>query len=242
MSSEQISKLTKIFAEAFKQHRPGKKPPTIFVEFYPYVNSNHTIRSRDGIMRVRIAESFKSVDEEILSALAQILVAKLLGKKIPVDAQNMYQEFVSGPKFYELALDIKRRKGSKKLTSPVGRHFDLREVFDELNEIYFSRALEMPILSWSKRKTVRRLGHFDPAHNAIVISKTLDSAEIPAYVLAYVMFHEMLHIVHPAIVKNGRRYSHTPAFRRDESKFMFFEEAEEWIESFASSRSHRSGC
>jgi hypothetical protein len=40
----------------------------------------------------------------------------------------------------------------------------------------------------------------------------------------------MLHIHHPTVHHNGRRYNHTPAFRRDEEKFAYFEESEKWIE------------
>jgi predicted metal-dependent hydrolase len=53
---------------------------------------------------------------------------------------------------------------------------------------------------------------------------------VPRYVVEYVLFHEMLHIHHPTKHVNGRRYNHTPAFRRDERKFSHYKEAEEWIE------------
>ena len=46
----------------------------------------------------------------------------------------------------------------------------------------------------------------------------------------YVVYHEMLHIKHPTRFTNGRRYNHTPDFKRDEEEFAFFEEAEKWIE------------
>jgi Zn-finger nucleic acid-binding protein len=39
----------------------------------------------------------------------------------------------------------------------------------------------------------------------------------------------MLHIKHPTKIINGRRYSHTAAFRRDERDFDFFEQSERWI-------------
>ena len=38
------------------------------------------------------------------------------------------------------------------------------------------------------------LGHYDPSHNAIVISRILDAAAVPRLVVEYVMFHEMLHL------------------------------------------------
>jgi hypothetical protein len=40
----------------------------------------------------------------------------------------------------------------------------------------------------------------------------------------------MLHIFHPTQNRAGRRYNHTPQFRRDEEKFIYFAEAENWIQ------------
>jgi len=86
------------------------------------------------------------------------------------------------------------------------------------------------VLTWSARKTYRILGHHDATHDTVVVSKSLDDASVPAFVVEYIVFHEMLHIAHPTRHVNGRRYNHTPAFRLDERKFLYFEEAERWIE------------
>jgi hypothetical protein len=43
----------------------------------------------------------------------------------------------------------------------------------------------------------------------------------------------MLHIKHPQVFKNGRRYVHTAAFRKDERDFELYEAAEAWIEENA---------
>ena len=98
-----------------------------------------------------------------------------------------------------------------------------------MNDLYFDGAIKKPILTWSVRETFRRLGHHDAAHETIVISKSLDNKKVPHYVVEFVVFHEMLHIFHPMKIQNGRRYHHTPAFRRDEKKFAFYEQSENWI-------------
>ncbi|MDQ3322905.1 MAG: M48 family peptidase, partial [Acidobacteriota bacterium] len=74
------------------------------------------------------------------------------------------------------------------------------------------------------------LGHHDAAHETIVVSRSLDGGKVPKYVVEFVVYHEMLHIFHPTVHRSGRRYNHTPAFRRDERQFAYFEEAENWIE------------
>ncbi|PYS86109.1 MAG: hypothetical protein DMF62_16955 [Acidobacteria bacterium] len=114
---------------------------------------------------------------------------------------------------------------------PDGDIYDLDEVFEDVNIKYFSNSIRRPNLSWSMRKTFRVLGHHDATQNKIVISRSLDTPETPRFIVEYVMFHEMLHIKHPTITINGRRYNHTSAFRFDEERFPFYRAAEKWIEN-----------
>ncbi|NNE67726.1 MAG: M48 family peptidase [Pyrinomonadaceae bacterium] len=219
----------KFYVEAFKALRKNHAAPEIVVEYYPYVNTNHTIRIRNEKIYVRISDTFENAPESAHRALAYILVGKLLNKNIPSELRNIYKRFVQEDSFAALALEKKRLRGTKRITSPVGERFDLEEVFRKLNAEYFDRDLEMPELSWSERPTFRRLGHHDEAHNTIIISRSLDKRGVPEFVLEFVMYHEMLHVFHPPVYKNGRRHVHTPAFKADEQRFLFYEEAEEWI-------------
>ena len=81
-----------------------------------------------------------------------------------------------------------------------------------------------------ERRTRSILGHHDAAHETITISKTLDAAEVPEWFVEYIMFHEMLHIKHPARIINGRRYYHTPVFRNEEKSYPKYEQAQEWLD------------
>ena len=130
----------------------------------------------------------------------------------------------------EQATENKRSRGRKVISTDKGEVYDLSAIFDELNRVYFRGSLSKPVLTWSARKTYRILGHHDATHDTIVISKSLDSRDAPRYVIEYIVFHEMLHIHHPTVHHNGRRYNHTPAFRRDEENFAYFDQAETWIE------------
>jgi len=225
-----LQELEELYRATFARLQPDREPPPVNVVFYPYVNVNHTIRVRNGKVVVRISTMLKASPENVHQALALILVSKLLKKKVPSSADRVYGEFTADPGFRSRALAHKKEKGRKVLSGAEGEAYDLREIFDTLNSDYFGGDLPRPALSWSGTKTFRRLGHYDEAHNAIVVSKSLDSRSIPAFVVEFVVYHEMLHIKHPTIHRNGRRYSHTPAFRRDEMKYDYFDEAEAWIE------------
>ena len=218
------------YRKAFQVMDKNRDAPEINVRFYPYIGINHTIRVRDGKVFVRIAEICREMPAVGHQALAFILVAKLLRKRVPKAARDVYSSFIKTAEMREQATENKRSRGRKVISTDKGEVYDLSAIFDELNRVYFRGSLSKPVLTWSARKTYRILGHHDATHDTIVISKSLDSRDAPRYVIEYIVFHEMLHIHHPTVHHNGRRYNHTPAFRRDEENFAYFDQAETWIE------------
>lgn len=226
MNLEQIKKF---YEEAFQTFDNKHDLPEIEVSFYPYIGINHTIRVRNGKIFVRIAEICRAMPLNEQKALAYILIAKLLRKKVPPAAREIYSNFIKNEEIRAQATENKRTKGKKIITSAQGEVYDLDEIFDDINEIYFRDAIAKPVLSWSSGKTYRILGHHDSTHQTIIISKSLDDKKVPRYVVEYVVFHEMLHIFHPVEIRNGRRIIHSPQFKRNEKTFEYFEEAEKWI-------------
>jgi hypothetical protein len=220
-----------LYAEAFRWYAAERTVPPIHISFYPYIGINHTIRLRSDEVFVRIGTLCSDMPLASHKGLAYILVGKLLRKKIPPGARAVYEGYVRSEEVRLRALESKRERGRKVVTTPKGEVYDLDEMFESLNARYFRGALPKPVLTWSSRKTYRILGHHDAAHEHVAISRSLDSRKVPRYVVEYVLFHEMLHIAHPTRHINGRRYNHTEAFKRDERKFAYFNEAEYWIES-----------
>ena len=204
--------------------------PEIEVSYYPYIGINHTIRIREGRILVRIGEVCRDMPPASHRGLAYILTGKLLRRKIPDGARQVYSAYIDTPEVRERANHSKRTRGRKVVTTTKGHVYDLDEIFESLNRLYFGRPIPKPVLTWSARKTYRILGHHDATHDHVAISKSLDNADVPRYVVEYVLFHEMLHIAHPTQHINGRRYNHTAAFKRDERMFQYFSEAERWIE------------
>ena len=230
-SAAQIDLLRKFYEEAFQKLAADQEAPPVEVVFYPYIGINHTIRVRGGKAFVRLAEICRDMPLAYHRALAHILVAKLLRKRVPAGADEMYSAYANSPEMRERAVHSRRERGRKVLSGSDGEIYDLDEIFERLNRTYFRGTIERPTLSWSAKRTYRILGHHDSTHKTIVVSRSLDSADVPRYVVDYVLFHEMLHIHHPTVHHNGRRYNHTAAFRRDERKFAHYEQAERWIEN-----------
>ncbi|HEY0430118.1 MAG TPA: SprT-like domain-containing protein [Pyrinomonadaceae bacterium] len=225
-----LDEIKTLYKNAFSMLDARRAAPEIDIAFYPYIGIHHTIRVRNGKIFVRISEVCREMTAPAHRALAFILIAKLLQKKIPADAQKIYSNFIKTQEIQDKAQENKRARGRKIITSAKGEVYDLNLIFERVNLLYFQNQIPKPVLSWSTRKTYRILGHHDSTHETIVISRSLDSKQVPSFVVEYVVYHEMLHIHHPTTHRNGRRYNHTPVFRRDEKKFAFFDEAENWIE------------
>ena len=229
--TQRLAEIGKFYEHAFESLGPSREIPKIEVSFYPYVGINHTIRIRGGMVYVRVGEICRDMPDLEQQMLAFILVAKLLRKRVPKRAREIYSEYIKSAEIREKASESKRTRGRKIVGSPQGEIYDLDEIFDSVNHRYFRNGISKPVLTWSARKTYRMLGHHDSTHKTIVVSRSLDDKKVPKYVVEYVVFHEMLHIWHPTEHRNGRHYNHTPAFRRNEEKFLHFKEAEAWIEN-----------
>lgn len=225
--------LTKLFVDSFRQLEPKRVAPEVEVRFYPYAGLHHTIRLRSGRVYVRISDIFKSAPMEVHRALAFILVAKLLSRRTPDVHEKVYRDFAYSPQILRASDIARRRRGRKMISSARGRIYDLDKMFARLNRRHFDGTIEKPTLTWSQRRTRRILGHHDPVHETIVISKTLDARDVPEWFVEYILYHEMLHIKHPARVINGRRYYHTNAFRTEEQRFPYYLEAQEWLDRVA---------
>jgi len=228
--------LHKAFADAFRFLGGDRPVPKIEVRFYPYAGLRHTIRIRSGRVYVRLSDITRDAPPDVHRALAFVLVARLLARRIPAIHERVYRDY-SIKAETQRASDIARRsRGRKLISSPRGRVYDLERVFDRLNRVYFDNELVRPTITWSQRRTRRILGHHDSVLETITISKSLDSPDVPKWLLEYVMYHEMLHLKHPARMVNGRRVYHPGAFRADERRFPHYEDAQHWLERLSLQR------
>jgi len=231
-----MTDVKKLFIDAF-HHLGGNRPlPTVDVRFYPYAGLRHTIRLRSGQVYVRLSDICKDSPPEVMRSLAFVLVARLLGKKIPAVHDRVYREYSLTPELMRSSDIARRNRGRKMISTSRGNVYDLDKIFNKLNRKYFDSSLEKPTLTWSQRKTRSILGHHDRVYETITISKSLDSKQVPDWFVEFIVYHEMLHIKHLARMINGRRYYHTAAFRLDERRFARYDDAQRWLEQVARQR------
>jgi hypothetical protein len=218
-----------IFQENFRALRPRAPIPEIAVEFFPFANVNNTIRLRNSKLLVRLSDVLEGAPEPVLSAIAHILLAKIYRKPIEREPAARYRRYVSSSHLREKAHLIKQIRGRKRISSPQGRAYDLDNIFDELNRRFFHGLLARPQMTWSEDRARSSLGHYDPAHNAIVISRIFDHHRVPTYAIEYIVYHEMLHLKYPVRLRGSRRCVHSEEFQAEEQNFPELGQAKEFI-------------
>jgi hypothetical protein len=225
----QPATLEDIFAAEFRRLRPRAGMPEFNVRYYPFTGINTTIRLRGGKALVRLSDLLEGAPETVTRAIAHILLAKLYRKLIEPAQADRYRRYLASDAVTRRAEQVRRSRGRKNVLSSKGRYYDLEEVFDALNRRFFQGLMGRPVLTWSAHSARRMLGHYDAAHNTIVVSRVFDRAETPRYAVEYLVFHEMLHLRHPVKVRGGRRCVHSREFQREERTFPELKQAKEYL-------------
>lgn len=199
------------------------------IRFYRFTSLNTTIRLREGQLKVHLSDLLEGAPESVLRAIAHILLAKLYRKPLDASHSARYRRFVSSDAVMRQTERIRQMRGRKKISTAKGDYYDLDEVFETLNRQFFHGLLGRPLLTWSEHKARRLLGHYDAAHNTIMISRVFDRRNTPRYAIEYLMYHEMLHLKHPVRVRAGRRCIHPREFQTDEKLFPELEQAKAYL-------------
>ncbi len=216
-----------IYTRVFRELKPRTPVPQLQVEFCRFANANSFIRLENGCLRVRISDLLASAPAPVMEALAYILLCKLYRKPIARMYNHRFRLYLNRRDMRRQANLVRQIRGRKFVSGPKGAVYNLEEIFERLNREFFDGLMGMPRLGWSRGVSRSMLGHFDPSHNAIVVSRIFDRPGCPELGLEYVMFHEMLHLQYPVDHNGVRRRVHTKEFREAEKKFPRLKEAKE---------------
>jgi predicted SprT family Zn-dependent metalloprotease len=228
-SSLPFERPEEIYSRVFRDLRPRTKSPQITVEFCRFANPDSYARIEAGQLSIRISDLLEGAPAPILEALAYILLCKLFRKAVPAAYSYRYRLYLNRRDMRQRMHLVRQIRGRKFISGPRGQHQNLETIFAELNIQYFGGLMAMPQLGWSRRPSRTTLGHFDPSHNAIIISKLFDRPEAPRLALEYVVFHEMLHLRFPVQTRGARRCVHSRDFKEAEKTFLRLKEAKELL-------------
>jgi predicted metal-dependent hydrolase len=174
-----------------------------------------------GAFKLRLHPCFQLAAEEVLRALAAHL------RQPRRETAHALREFVRAAR-----VEIPAKRLRRPRLQPVGQHFDLRAIRDQVNREHFAGVLRTAI-TWGRSAKPRRrrrrsivFGSYDFALDLVRIHPELDSPKVPRHFVEYIVFHELLHAVHPVRIRaDGRRSVHTPEFRRHEQRYPDLERA-----------------
>ncbi len=177
-------------------------------------------RERDERWRITLSEGFCGAPPEVLQASKAVIE-----KKASPTERRRLENWVAGEAFQATLRTLQdiSMAGNR---AAHGLVYDLEELFDELNARYFDGTLARPHLVWSQRTAQRTFGNYKPVTDTITLSRRLDDPAVPRGVVAFVLYHEMLHKAMGVKKNKGRRYVHTPDFRRRERAFERYEEVQ----------------
>ncbi|HYU30880.1 MAG TPA: hypothetical protein VEW48_01845 [Thermoanaerobaculia bacterium] len=183
-------------------------------------------------LSLRIHRSFVEAPPEVLQAVAAFLESRKGSDRSREALKVIRQHFAShrpAPRSRRAALRAE------------GAVYDLRQIVDDLNQRYFGARLSVGV-TWGRssggaahhcrrRQTSSlQLGSYSYEDRLIRLHGVLDQPGVPRYVIEAVLFHELLHADMPPVERNGRRFFHTPEFRRREREYRHLDKADRWIQ------------
>lgn len=181
-----------------------------------------SIRTKDNSISIRMHRMFLNACEEVVREIAGFI-------KTRKGQTPLIRKFIS-----ENRACLKKKEHSLRhaCIRTQGKFFDLREIFDSVNNEYFGGSVTSSI-GWGKetsRRAVRKrtLGSYCRHTETIRINPVLDRKYVPLYFIRFVVYHEMLHSSMTEEKKNGRRSVHNSGFRKRERLFKEYERAISW--------------
>jgi predicted metal-dependent hydrolase len=182
-----------------------------------------SVRRQPDLYAVRVHRMFAQAEPRLVRALARYVVHN------DRRASDMLGDFIEQHEHEVRKQPCPPREVTLR---PKGRAYDLQAIFDRLNRRYFSGKLDARI-TWGNavRKKNRRsikMGSFSVEDRIIRIHPVLDDADVPEFVVAWIVFHEMLHGKHEVRRVHGRRCFHSREFAEEERAFEDYERACTW--------------
>jgi len=178
-----------------------------------------------GVLSVRVHMMFLDAPERVIDALVRYVVH---GDR---DASVEVGEFIDANSHRIRA----RRRAAGPLRARGDVH-DLQAILEEVSERYFGGSGLDVLITWGRRsrasasgkRNTIKLGSYSAQERLIRVHPVLDREWVPRYFLSYIVYHELLHHLIPAVRVAGRAVLHSAEFLRREQEFRYYERAIAW--------------
>lgn len=234
---EQLS-LPLIFPQTFDEMIKAENAGELSVQYSTRLKRSWhlKINRRTGARLLTVPRYLQSAPQSIKSALIEwacLPVYKRGKNSATLEKKRNLEQLIQShicsldPSLYSSRLDISKLENKTR-----GHRYDLREIFDTINNTYFDNSVKASV-RWGSYSSLTsyqtcRLEKNGTKVNLITIAGVYNHPEVPLYALQAVMYHEMLHIVVPPYKKNGRNVIHSPEFKKIERQFAYYNQWHEW--------------
>ena len=222
------------FKELVKLKRKNSGPYIVEYDFSKRMKWNWKAEKRGKNVKVKVPYCLVDEEKETLDKFFNPWINISFRKNISTaereEKRQIEEQVYDVIREKSKNLPVKKNELAKYQTQ--GKHWDLQELFEELNQEYFNNELEV-VLTWSSR--VGGLSFHSKRHrnngdeyNLISISKGYDFGNCPLYAVKGVLYHECLHVLIPTEIVNGRRVVHGREFKRREKLYAHYTEWIKW--------------
>ena len=195
----------------------------IIVHFCPLKGLYRT-KSYSDCLLVKLPTAMIAFNQDHFAFLAEMIFVKKNHKKELLEA-------VQSEQYQAVLQDIELLAGIIERTK--GIYFDLEESFNRVNNQYFNGNIQKPRLVWSRTFNCRKFGHYDIAHDIVMVNSSLDNSEVEVFTVDFIVYHELLH-KKLGVKSNGQNIiSHDSEFRRQERLFEQFDKARKHLNCLA---------
>jgi hypothetical protein len=133
-------------------------------------------KGRDIVLTA--AQGFAGAPPEVLEALLKAALQPYAPPPVRRPALAAIKAYAAGEDFAEVttALELLAEPSEASLR---GRHYDHAQVFDRVSAACFDGRMPRPNLTWSRALTARKLGHYYPAGDTVMLSRALAPLPTP---------------------------------------------------------------
>ncbi len=215
-----------------------KLPETVTFEYSARMKQSWHVKKRGEQYLIRVPAVLKENNTSLklmivewaeLAYSKKTLNRKLRKKEIEQEAFLQIEDI-----YQSASLKTPHSKVKKDFVSfkTSGSHYDLKKLFNEVNDEFFNGTISAEI-KWSSRIGgtsfhSKRIAPSGKKYNLISISLGYDNSNCPDYAIKGVVYHEMLHIAIPPILRGGKRIVHSPEFKKVEREYPHYKEWVYW--------------
>lgn len=247
LTDASVDRMRRLLVEGLEA--AGFEVPHLTLDLRPYAGLRAGLEQdvagsfrRGERLTMRLSDGYVEAPEQAVRGLGAALALRMFSKRRrPPELARLladyYDVWQRSQEARDLQSRLRRARARKQGAGPQGEVYDLAVLTGRITATFLGGRLRPVKVTWSARTSYTVLGHHDGDLDTVVISRALDDPDVPESVVAYVLYHELLH--HIMGIQEGPDHSrrlHPPAFRRREQRFPHWAEADAYLDAMCSRR------